>query len=231
MTEPVLCVLPHGCDPNGEPIHREADEGFLCRNHFNRMGATVREVGDLWADLAFIVEAGSAPKDETPKTRHLKSAEAPAPANLEVLSLRDPRSLSVATAADPSNPIPSLVSIVASWTMLLAEERPLTATLPRSAMAQLGLLQVHHRWIAAQPFVDDYLNEMVGLRKALSAALRDHTHKQVGRCRLPVEGREGPCGGALIEENGTDTIKCQDCHAQWSEPHERARLAMSLESA
>jgi hypothetical protein len=132
---------------------------------------------------------------------------------------------------DDSPPIPSAVSIIMGWTMLLAEERPLTATLPRSAMAQLGLLQVHHRWIAAQPFVDDYLNEMVGLRKALSAALRDHTHKQVGRCRLPVEGREGPCGGALIEENGTDTIKCQDCHAQWSEPHERARLAMSLESA
>lgn len=239
MTGSVLCVLTHGRDANGEPMPQQADCGFLCEKHRRRLDRTAREIRELWIDLQFIDQAGSAPKDEAPKTRHLKSAEAPAPANLEVLSLRDPRSAQTPILPNPavrfhegdtSTPIPSVLAVVASWVQLVAEERPLTVKLPASVVAQLALLERHHDWMAQQPWIDDYVTEFGELRKALAAALRDHTHRVIGRCRLPMESRD-MCGGALLEENGGDTIMCGECGARWSTPQERARLALSLESA
>src|SRR5690242_6181099 len=110
-----LCPLPHGHGANNEPLHAEAEPRMLiCLWHRNQLTRIVHDVRDLWVDLAFITEAGSAPKDETPKTRHMKAAEAPAPANLEALSLRDPRSASARSTADQSQPIPSVPSIVSS---------------------------------------------------------------------------------------------------------------------
>lgn len=236
-----LCILTHGHGANGEPLHREAAVGLLCLHHRARLTATTAAVRDLWVDLAFILEAGSAPKDETPRTKHLKAAEAPAPANLEALALRDSRSSPLPIPPNPeirhhegdaSTPIPPVTFIVASWLLLVAEERPLTATaLPRSTLGQLALLIRHHDWIAGQEWVDDYLEEMTDLHKALSAAVRDHTHKRVGYCRLPAEDREAPCGGSLMQENGTNVIRCTNCGATWATDQERARLAVSLESA
>lgn len=243
------CVLDHGADENG-PIYRAREVGLLCAWHRARLTATTGQVAELWYDLAFIVEAGTAPKDETPKTRHLKAAEAPAPANLEVLALRDPRSHPSRLAEDQSAPIPPVLSVVAGWLLCLAEERPLTETrhrlaiirnraywvaytapmrLPKSVLAQLTLLERHHDWIAAQLWVDDYLTELTDLRQALRAAVRDHANKRIGSCRLPVE--EKVCGGALLQENGTGVIRCAACKATWVTAQEQARLAVSLESA
>jgi LSD1 subclass zinc finger protein len=235
-----LCIFTHGTGANGEPLDREAEVGRLCLMHRARLTSTVVDVRELWVDLAFIVEAGSAPKDEAPKTRHLKSAEAPAPANLEVLSLRDNRTRYARIPpseadkdGDQSEPLPPVMAMVASWVQLVAEERPITSDLlPQSTIAQLQLLQRHGDWIAGRDWVDDYLNEMGELRKALSAALRDHTHKRIGTCRLPAEGdAAGLCGGPLMKENGSEVIRCSQCRAQWVTAQEQARLAISLETA
>lgn len=226
-----LCVLGHGTGANGEPLHREAEHGMLCLHHRRSLDHLTRDVRDLWYDLTFILEAGTAPKDETPKTRHLKSAEAPAPANLEALALRDPRSSSlILPDVDESTPIPPVLSIVASWLLLVAEERPLTGNLPQSVIAQLRLLERHGDWIAGQPWIDDYVTELGDLRKALRIAVRDVTHRTLGRCRLPAEDAEGVCGGPLIQQNGADSVKCSKCSAQWSTPQELARLSLSLEA-
>lgn len=238
MSDQLACVLDHGSDANGS-IRKQADVGFLCGWHRGRMTTTTGHITQLWYDLAFIVEAGTAPKDETPKTRHLKSAEAPAPANLDVLALRDPRTHPARIAVNPdipkhegdlSTPIPPVLTVVAGWLLCLAEERPLTATvLPKSVVAQLALLERHHDWIAAQAWVDDYVAEMGELYRALRAAVRDQVTKRIGVCRLPVEG--GVCGGTLLEENGTGVIRCASCSARWVTPQEQARLAVTLESA
>lgn len=231
------CVLIHGRDEHGQPIHREAVVGFLCHAHRRRMDDTVHEIGELWTDLDLILEANSAPKDETPKTRHLKAAEAPAPANLEALALRDHRSSSTVIPpnpkipkheGDPSTPIPPARFIVGSWLSVVAEERPLSSTLPRSILAQLAILARHGDWIAAQPWVDDYLGELIDVRKALKAAVRDQVYRRVGQCPLFPEGQDQPCGGALLEENGSGVVKCADCRASWVTPQEQARLAITL---
>ncbi len=225
-----LCILAHGQTAEGEPIYRQADVGLLCHRHRDWMTRQAVEVRDLWMDLAFIVEAGSAPKDETPKTRHLKAAEAPAPANLEVLSLRDPRSTVTPTHANPGT-IPSITALVASWVLLVADERPLTAQLPSGTHGQLSLLIRHGDWIAAQEWCGDYLEELGDMRKALAAALRDQAHASIGRCRLPADDRDGLCAGQLMRENGSDVVRCTACRSTWTTPQELARLAISLETA
>jgi hypothetical protein len=133
---------------------------------------------------------------------------------------------------DNSEPIPAVLSIVASWVLLVAEERPITTALPRSVIAQLQLLERHGDWIAAQSWVDDYTAEMSELRKALRLAVRDVTHRTLGKCRLPSEEEDGLlCGGALVQENGSDVVSCRGCRAQWTTPQELARLSISLETA
>ncbi len=83
-----LCVLNHGNGANGEPLQREAEVGLLCLWHRQRLTGVLVAVRELWIDLAFIDQAGSAPKDEAPKTAYTKAAEAPAPANLEPRTAR-----------------------------------------------------------------------------------------------------------------------------------------------
>lgn len=219
-----LCIFDHGDEP------RQVDVGLLCEWHRRRMTFLTNGIHELWLDLALITEAGSAPKDETPKTKHLKSAEAPAPANLEALALRDPRSSTVRLPTDESTPIPPVLFVVASWLLCLAEERPLTADLPASVLAQLAVLSRHHDWIAAQTWVDDYIGEMTELHKALKAAVRDQTHRTIGYCHLSTEERER-CGGALVQENGSSVVRCRGCEASWVTSHQRAMLAITLDAS
>lgn len=232
------CVLDHGENEHG-PIRQPVDIGLLCAWHRRRLTTTTRNIADLWLDLALLIEAGSAPKDETPKTRHLKSAEAPAPANLEALALYDRRSSPTRLPerwvkgryfeADNSTPIPPVTAIVAGWVLCLAEERPLTATvLPGSVLAQLELLTLHHDWIAAQLWIDDYVTELTDVHKALKAAVRDHEAKLIGYCRLPVADRT--CGGQLLKENGSGVIRCTSCRESWVTPQQQAMLAVALET-
>jgi hypothetical protein len=240
-----LCVYDH---------EEQAEVGYLCGWHRRRMTTLTRQIADYLADLVLIAEAGTAPRDDVPKTRHLKAAEAPAPADLTVLALLDARSAPArltaervhrrglllgerweycdVRAADPSPPVPPVLAIVAGWLLCLAEERPLTATaLPQSVLAQLALLERHHDWIAAQPWVDAYMGEMDDQAKALKAALHDRTHKRIGRCPIEREDGSGPCGGALLEENGTAVVRCGQCRAKWVTTQELARLAVILEKS
>jgi hypothetical protein len=226
-----LCVLSHRDD---KP--QNVDVGFLCRWHRGRLDSTVCDIRTDWFDLALILEAGSAPKDTAPKTRHMKSASPPAPANLDALVLRDPRTHAAklpkvqqdGKPTDMSKPIPAVLTIVASWVLLVADERPLTTVLPSSVIAQLDLLTRHGDWIAAQPWIDDYYLEISELRKALKTALRDKSSVRIGSCYLPTADDQA-CGGALLRENGSATVKCFRCRSAWTTPQELARLQLALE--
>jgi hypothetical protein len=128
---------------------------------------------------------------------------------------------------DTSSPMVPVLAMIAGNVLLLAEERPLTTVLPSSVLAQLDLLTRHHDWIAAQLWVDVYFGELRDVRQHLKSAVRDRTHILVGYCDLAKEGEpEQACGGALILENGGDTVQCKGCGATWTDPRERARLAM-----
>jgi hypothetical protein len=214
------CVMPH---PEREPA---LDGLLLCRRHRRRMDDDVSEIGLLIVDTQRITDGG-APQDSGPRGgKSKKRADPPAPGDVAIMALYDRRNATSRLPGDESEPVPAVLAVVASWTLLLAEERPLTATLPRSVLAQLDLLRRHHEWIAAQLYIDDYLLEMGELRKALTGCVRDRTFIKVGTCDLPADDRL--CGGALMMKNGEDTVTCRECGAAWSDPRERARLAWRM---
>lgn len=215
------CIADH--DERGEAI----DGLMVCARHRRRMDHDVREIGLLIVDTQRIVDGG-APQDDGPRGKSPKKrADPPAPGDTAIMALFDPRTKPARLPDDQSTPIPAVLSVVASWLQLVAEERPLTAELPRSVLAQLDLLARHHEWLAAQLWVDDYLLEMTELRKGLASVVRDHSAKRIGTCDLPTE--DGPrCGGALLVDNGSDIIRCVVCKAQWVTADEQARLAVRL---
>lgn len=176
-----LCIL-HAADNRPE-----ATVGLLCGKHRAKMDKITAEVNMLWCELALIID-GSAPRESSMKQRPRKQPEAPAPLDLAAAALRDPRNGATVQSGD----IPSVMGVVSSWVLLVAEERPLTATLPSSVVAQLALLALHHDWIAAQTWVDDYVSELSELVKALRLAVNDREFVKVGTCDLPIQG-PAPC--------------------------------------
>lgn len=187
----------------GHEERTEALDGLLvCSYHRRRMDDHVTEIGLLIVDAQRIRDGG-APSDGGPKGKAPKKrADPPAPGDVTLMVLFDPRSKPSpprqsyprnwnATAgrfeSNGSEGLVDVLSIVSSWLLLLAEERPLTSTLPHSVLAQLDLLKRHHEWIAAQLWVDDYLLELGEVRKALATAVRDHRFTRRGRCPLSVE--------------------------------------------
>lgn len=226
-----LCILHDGDE------RPEAVVGLLCKRHRRRMDDDVTEIGLLIIDSQRIVDGG-APRDANlgGGKGAKKRADPPAPGDVTLMALYDSRTKAVRIAgsdADPlgdqSEPLPAVLAVVASWLLLLADERPLTATLPSSVLAQLSLIQRHHDWMAGQEWVDDYLAEMAELRKAMVAVVHDRRFERRGSCRLPFEDKV--CGGTLLEENGTAVVYCTNCKARWVSDQELARLAVSLESA
>lgn len=218
------------CVIDGHDERAEAIDGlFLCPRHRRRLDNDNREISLLIIDTQRIIDGG-APQDSAPQgngKRAKKRADPPAPGDVTLMALYDPRTKAARLPDDQSEPMPAVLAVVASWLLLVAEERPLTATLPKSVLGQLDLLARHHEWMAAQPFVDDYMLEMAELRKALTAVVRDHTARRIGTCDLPTD--DGPkCGGALLVDNGSDVIRCRACGAQWVTPGEQARLAVRL---
>jgi hypothetical protein len=197
-----LCVLDHGSD------RPQAVVGFLCGKHRRRLDMLTSDVNVLWCELALVLD-GSAPREHHEQTRHTKAAEAPAPLDLGAVALRDPRSY---------GELPSVASVVASWVLLLAEERPLGDTLPASVVAQLALLTRHGDWISAQGWVDDYARELEELRTALRHAVGDKMRvRPVGKC--PSQDGDGlPCEGPLVpSETGRMAVDCRRCGRHYDE--------------
>lgn len=214
------------------PIHNtndrpEAEVGLLCRKHRRQIDNDLTEIGKLVIDSQWIVQGGitRAPSEAAVGGGKgaKKRADPPAPGDVTLMALFDARTKAVRLNGDQSEPLPAVLSVVASWVLLVAEERPLTAALPSSVLGQLDLLKRHGDWIAGQGWVDDLLLELAELRKALAGVVHDRRFFNLGQCDLPAE--DGLCGGALLLENGSDTVRCARCRQTWTDPRERARLA------
>lgn len=240
-----LCILPHRDDR----VH-EQEIGLLCRWHRNRLDWVINEIRKLNEDLDQITEAGSAPKANTAKGRRLSNPSPPAPANLDVLVLRDPRSHGDVDSPDDAQRQPwSVPYLTEVYCYRVRDERNLTrvvlrqvlhrdrvlevpttvkADVPRSVVGRLDMLLRHHDWIAAQDWVDDYLTEMTELKRAMATALRDNTHRFMGRCYL-IGATGEACGGDLLQENGSLFVTCRrDRGHTWRSARELAALEIGL---
>lgn len=228
-----LCVLDHGTDLEGNPVNAETSVGRLCKQHRKRLDTIATDIHDLLFDLPHITEAGSAPKDSSPKGKHTKNPYPPAPANLDVIALLDTRGKS--TARDywvkqdngqwkmEGSKITPVLNVIAYWVAAVAQMRDIDKThLPSSAAGQLDWLRRHHDWIAAQSAVERYLHSIENVRKELRATLRDWQTDMTDRCPH--------CNGALFARGNRGAVECRyGCGAKWVTAQEQARLALMLE--
>lgn len=277
-----LCILPHRDDkPAGE-----AEVGQLCGWHRLQLDRLVNDIRDLDQDLNLLMEAGTAPKQQSANGGRSKgNPNPPAPANLDFIVLHDRRSHSDVDSVDDraDQPAASIELMTEANATRVRDERRLTrivlrpvrqpdgsilevpttvpALVPRSYVARLDMLVRHHDWIAAQDWVGDYWDELHQLRNSMRGAVRDKPFKRVGSCylmtpvditdqcgcdchtsggafRLPCDTPGGcghrhtemqPCGGRLMQENGSDVVKCRkDRSHTWETAAELARLEIAL---
>jgi hypothetical protein len=221
------CILPHGSHEDGCPKTRHATTGAICGWHDEQLTTSIDEIKLHWRSLNLILLPGTTPIETTARGGKSK-ADPPAPANLEVLSLRDRRS---GSAYDE---LPSVPAVIAAWVVEWDDERRLTEThtelvngvtvtrerrltLPRGVLAQLDLLARHQTWIVGRPWVDDYITELNQLRRALKHALRDRETTEMGRCLY--------CDTNLVERS--NAVICPGCHEKWVSPQEKARLSVA----
>jgi len=223
------CVLPHRAWPDGCERVSTATVGLVCGWHRNRLDLLIEELHDGYASLALIEVAGTSPRESSPRTGRTKNPSPPAPANLDVLGLRDARSQWDSGKRIQAGNMPSVPAVVASWLLLVCEERPLTAQQPQSVLGRLAVLKRHHDWIAGQEWVGDYLAELTELRQAIYTTLVDRPIlRTLGACYLLVG--ESPCTGRLVQDNGSDVVRCTQCRARWVTAEQIARLEVALNS-
>jgi hypothetical protein len=249
------CVLPHRAWPDGCERLATANDGLACHWHRQQLDHLLGEIKQLDEELDLIAVAGTAPKESTGKAGRTKNPSPPAPANLDVLVLRDARSHGDVDCEDDRRGQPwSVPYLTEVYCARLRDERPLTrivlrpvrnritdvaydipttvpALVPRSSAARLDMLIRHHDWITGQSWLDDYWDEMVGLRKAMRTALRDRPiTKSLGSCYLLVG--EDPCTGRLVQDNGSDVVRCtnRECESRWVTAQELATLEVAMDS-
>lgn len=205
------CVLAHA-DP-----HVEAKQGRLCSRHFGWILDTLREIEQLWALRGHVLLPGPAGD-----TRHGTRDGSPAPGNVTVMALSDRRNPAPLQPGD----VPDVPGTLLSWYRLVAEELPIRDMPERITV--VGLLHALHRerrWIARQPWVDDYANELHDLHRALAGATGAGLWAEAcGTCPN--------CQSRLYPTIGIDEITCRRCKTSWAGVHlARLRLVFEKENA
>ncbi len=183
-----LCVIDHGFDQaGGRNLVAALPDGRLCSRHRANLDDWASEIPAMWFKLAFALEPAAGGSSDGGSRSH--SPHSPAPIDLVVAALRDARN---PTARTTGGDVPSVLGVVASWVMVLADRRPLKTftrdhigwriypdgsrekrfgplygLMPRSMLGQLALLRSHHDWIADQPFVGAYHAQLGQIHAAL----------------------------------------------------------------
>lgn len=234
MTELVSsarCVL-----GNPERPHL-AEAGFVCNTHLGALARTLLEVEELSTAL----ELGKTTR-ASGDGRGGQLASQRIPLSEAALALVGPVAAGNLTSSDGDDDTPHAPTVLASWTAMVREERDL-APQDSSLTADRRLLSDHLQWIAEQPWVDDFADELRVLLGHLRRALPHLVHrKRTVTCWaiLETERGSGPCGGRVSRRtvwrtartaNGPVNIEtddgpwtCDRCRASWDPDDERVQL-------
>jgi hypothetical protein len=130
-----------------------------------------------------------------------KRPDPPAPANLDVLDVTDPRSSQVIAAM--------------GWARITVEDLRLS-TMPSDVAECATLLIRHLDWVAAQPWADEALDEISQAARTLRWMCGDVPEASLGRCPdIDPRGEADRCGGPLRWADGTLTVVCGRCGGMW----------------
>ena len=223
------CVLDHG-------EHVERHVGLLCRRHYHWIDATLIQLEELFALRGAVVAPGSAGGD-----RVGAAVESSVPGRLGVMALTDRRAQ---FWREDDDAIPNVPGALESWLRLVEEERGVKllpfqravfavdrrgCVVPAAGLVRwrlpltvtIRLLRRERHWIAAQPWIDDYVSDLAELHLALARGIGDSMWpKPIGQCPN--------CRRKLYVTVGVDAVTCKRCKASWEGVH-LARLRLMFE--
>ena len=192
------CIAAHDDDP---PL---ALPGLrLCQRHHGRLARDLTDIVTCWSLLAELHEPGRGGTGT-----HGKRADPPAPVNLDVADITDPRTSQVIAAM--------------GWARIVVEDRRL-AVMPSDVAECAGLLTRHLEWVAAQDWADEACDEISAAARTLRWATGDNPDAPLGTCPdIDPRGEQDRCGGPLRWVEGTTAVRCGRCGSHWAEadlPH------------
>lgn len=184
----------------------------ICPNCETQLRDWLRAIPDHYTLLPTFLEHGTT--DRNPDSKATKRSEAAAPMRLEIVDLLDHRLgrkwLGTATTDDRRGVLGTLLAIAHE----IHDGRQLTGDLPTNVTAACDYIHRHLLWVAEQDWVGDAYAEIKALHRTLSDAVGIYRPRPVGRCHLPQEETEEPCGGPLLA-NKAGGVRCPRCEAEW----------------
>lgn len=192
------CIGHHDTDP---PL---ALPGLrLCGHHHGRLARDLNDIITNWSLLAELHEPGRGGTGT-----HGKRADPPAPVNIDVADVTDPRTSSVIAAM--------------GWAQIVVEERRL-AVAPSDVADAAALLARHIEWVAAQDWADDACDEIGQAARTLRHITGDSPDPPIGTCPdIDPRGEHDTCGGPLRWVDGSTAVVCGRCGSAWADadmPH------------
>ncbi len=185
------CIAAHHDDP---PL---ALPGLrLCGHHHGRLARDLNDIVTNWSLLAELHEPGRGGTGT-----HGKRADPPAPVNIDVADITDPRTSQVIAAM--------------GWAQIVVEERRLAAV-PSDVADAAALLARHLEWVAAQDWADEACDEIGQAARVLRHITGDMPDPPIGTCPdIDPAGEADRCGGPLRWVDGTVSLVCGRCAGTW----------------
>jgi hypothetical protein len=202
------CIAPH---PRPTSAY---DDLYVCQTHFERIPGYMSEIVDLYALLDELMEPGSQGKAAESVTVAV-SKEAPVPVRLEAVVLRDERSKPIFMGHRAPG---ATIVIVHSWAIVVREERNLVQPETKATVSsETDTLITHWRWIASQPWCDEFISEIMEAHQDLLDATNFEARRvKVGTCSRVLEDEtlgDEVCGGPMFMSlRGSICAKCHYEH-------------------
>ena len=204
------CVLRHRGD---RP--RRATTGLLCDAHASSLYARVADIAHMWQLLDELVAPGHA------LTGGRAGIDPAAPCRLDIIAIRDPRTVLVRTQDgrplrdEDHSPIVPVLAEALEWMELIGSQRHVKT--PRDMLGCCSTLLDHHDWCCAHESITDLDRETRGWLAQLEHVLGAERPASVGTCAVQLEdGSE--CGGPLRADRwGLKAAECARCGDRWEE--------------
>lgn len=217
------CVLRHRGNP------RRATAGLLCNAHAASLYARITDIDQLWDHLDELVQPGQA------LTGGRAGIDPPAPCRLDILAIRDPRTILIRTGNgqplhdEDHHPVVPVLAEATEWADLIHHQRRIAR--PTGLHACLALLLDHHDWTCTQDWIPDLDTATRAWLAQLEHVLGAERPTTISNCTVQLDdGSE--CGGPLRQDRwGTLAVECARCGDRWSEQdtrHELRRLGLLL---
>lgn len=146
-----------------------------------------------------------------------------------------------------SDQVMSALGTLHSWARAVREDRHLATPDHITVTGERDTLTRHLQWVCAQPWVDEFHDEIRRLAATLRHANGHRPERPITRCVVPTD--DGLCGGNIwVQEIDTLAWRvlpdrcerqpvtvhdgaaiCDTCGAAWTSPEDKARLKLMIE--